>query len=372
VLGAPSSAQAKDLEAAISAAIDGFGLKLGGEVQWHVNPVKFRPSPTHSSAVVFFGAPGAELADAAELFRRGISILPIASKPDNVKAEIPANLSAINCLIYADGGAHRVASALLECVGLLPKQRRVFISYRRPESRDAALQLFSQLSEHHFEVFLDTHGISPAEHFQDMLWHKLCDSDVLVMLDTATYFKSKWTDAEFGSALAKGIGILQLVWPGVTPSPRTGTTTRLQLAPRDITRKKLFSADALLRIRAALEVVRTKSHAVRSVNMVSKIREAVQKIGGKIDGVGASRAVHVQIPGGANILIVPALGVPTSTTLHDASIGMEHGTVAVVYDHVGLRRRWIDHLDWLGERITDVRWMKESNVALDLAQWNTP
>lgn len=371
VVGAPTRAQVQDLERAIRESIDGFGLVLGTDVEWYVKPTEFRPAAVHSCAAVFFGAPGATLPDAGELFRRGIPIVPVASRADKVSAEIPSNLSAINCLFYSDGGADRVATALLECVGLLPKQRRVFVSYRRPESRDAALQLFSDLSERQFEVFLDTHGISPAEHFQEMLWHKLCDSDVLLMLDTPTYFESKWTESEFGSALAKGIGILQVVWPGVTPSDRTATATRLQLVPEDL-RKGLLSAGARKRIRSALESVRTKSHAVRTVNMVTKIREAVQKVGGKIDGVGASRSVHVQVPGGVNLLVVPAIGVPTSTTLHDASVGMERGKVAVVYDHVGLRKRWVEHLDWLGERVTDVRWMKESDVALDLARWKTP
>jgi TIR domain len=65
-----------------------------------------------------------------------------------------------------------------------------------------------------FDVFLDTHGIAPAEDFQTMLWHRLCDSDVLVMLDTPNYFGSRWTSAEFGRALAKGIAVLRVGWPG--------------------------------------------------------------------------------------------------------------------------------------------------------------
>jgi hypothetical protein len=99
---------------------------------------------------------------------------------------------------------------LLECVGLLPRQRRVFVSYRRDEARQAALQMFDALSSRHFYVFLDTHGITPAEDFQAMLWHRLCDSDVLLMLDTPNYFEGRWTSAEFGRALAKGISVLRI------------------------------------------------------------------------------------------------------------------------------------------------------------------
>jgi len=41
----------------------------------------------------------------------------------------------------------------------LPAQRRVFVSYRRNESRDAAVQLFEELSARQFDVFLDTHSV---------------------------------------------------------------------------------------------------------------------------------------------------------------------------------------------------------------------
>ena len=77
---------------------------------------------------------------------------------------------------------------MLESVGLLPRQRRVFVSYRRDEARQAALQLFNAFSAKLFDVFLDTHGIAPTEDFQAVLWHRLCNSDVLVMLDTPGLF----------------------------------------------------------------------------------------------------------------------------------------------------------------------------------------
>ena len=78
-----------------------------------------------------------------------------------------------------------LASAILECVGLMRRQRRVFLSYRSVESRAAALQLHDLLTARGFDVFLDTHVIRPGDPFQDVLWHRLCDSDVLIMLDTA-------------------------------------------------------------------------------------------------------------------------------------------------------------------------------------------
>src|SRR5262249_25131364 len=58
----------------------------------------------------------------------------------------------------------------------------------------------NSMSARHFDVFLDTHSVSVAADFQAALWHRLCDSDVLVMLDTPDYFASRWTTAEWGRA----------------------------------------------------------------------------------------------------------------------------------------------------------------------------
>ena len=48
-----------------------------------------------------------------------------------------------------------LATLMLECVGLLRRQRRIFVSYRRTESRDVALQMHDLLIAKGFDVFLD-------------------------------------------------------------------------------------------------------------------------------------------------------------------------------------------------------------------------
>src|SRR5690606_5931770 len=156
------------------------------------------------------------------------------------------------------------ATALLECAGLLPRQRRVFLSYRRDEARGAALQLFDAIAARHFEVFLDTHGIAPGDDFQATLWHRLCDSDVLVMLDTPGYFSSRWTEAEFGRALAKSISVLRIGWPDVGASPRTLTASQLPLTKDEVNQDTgLLSEAAIRRVCEHLETVRSQSVAVR-------------------------------------------------------------------------------------------------------------
>ncbi|HHH9302125.1 TPA: toll/interleukin-1 receptor domain-containing protein [Pseudomonas aeruginosa] len=370
ILGSPTDAQVSELEEIIGNAVGMFNLRLGHEVGWEIRPAVFDPDQQRSSAAVFFGGEDPPLANVAKLLERGIPLLPVASEVNRVSAEIPPLLQPLNCLAYTSGGAQRVATALLECAGLLPRQRRVFVSYRRGEAREAALQLFDALSARLFDVFLDTHGIPPAEDFQTMLWHRLCDSDVLLMLDTPGYFESRWTSAEFGRALAKGISVLRVGWPDATPSARTATASRAELLPEEVDQATGHIAEeAVERICLQLEEVRSQSHAVRSVNLVSNIRNAVQTIGGQVIGVGTNKAVHIQLPDGRNVVVYPTVGVPTSTTLHDASSNSPDQSVAVVYDHVGLHPRWLGHLDWLGQHIHSARWVKASEAGWQFADW---
>lgn len=206
IMGAPSGTQLSVMERHVSESLAPFGLRLGVEVTWSLQPASFDIMPKEPAAVAFFGAPGVSDATAAEALNRGVPVLPIAFSASAIGAEIPASLKHLNCLTYADHGPERISTALLECVGLLPRQRRVFVSYRRDHAREAALQVFNALSARVFDVFLDTHGIAPAEDFQAVLWHRLCDSDVLIMLDTEGYFDSRWTNAEYGRARERHFG----------------------------------------------------------------------------------------------------------------------------------------------------------------------
>lgn len=371
VLGAPSDTQLNELEQIIAQALQLFGLRLGHEVGWEVRPAIFDPEHQKSSAVAFYGGIGAAPpANIDCLLSRGIPILPVVSDVAKVTSEIPEILRPLSCLAYNAGGAQRVAMALLECSGLLPCQRRVFLSYRRSEAREAALQLFDAFSARLFDVFLDTHGIAPAEDFQAMLWHRLCDSDVLVMLDTPGYFDSRWTSAEFGRALAKGISVLRIGWPDFTPSARTATASRAELLSDEVDAATGRLADgAVERICLRLEAVRSQSHAVRSVNLVSNLRHAVEMIGGQVAGVGLNKAVYIQLSDGRDVVAYPTVGVPTSMTLHEASTNSPDRSVAVIYDHVGLHPRWLGHLDWLGDHIRATRLVKASEAGWQFADW---
>jgi len=372
LMGAPSSSQVSAVEACISEVINPFGLGLKTEVGWTVGGASFYPSQKVPAAVAFFGEPNIPADDVGRLVAHGIPIIPVAHETKTISADLPEVLKPLNCLTFEGDGALRIATALLECVGLLPRQRRVFVSYRRSEAKEAALQLFNFLSSKIYEVFLDTHGILPAEDFQGVLWHRLCDSDVLIMLDTQTYFESRWTSAEFGRALAKGISILRIGWPGVACAARTVTASSLALGDTEVdSATGRLSEDALQRIAMQLETARGRSHAVRRLNLYSALKRDLECIGGAVTGVGLHNTILIRLPDGREVATYPTLGVPTSMTLNEA-VEHAHGKeAAILFDHIGLQEKWLQHLTWLGTNISAARWVRSSEAAWCFAGWGT-
>lgn len=372
LMGAPSEKQIDELTRYVSQLIEPFGLQLGKDVICSIRPTNFNPSQKTAAAVAFFGASNVSEEGLSAVLRSGVPVIPVASSDSLFGIEIPAQLRALNGLSYATHGPQRISTALLECLGLLPRQRRVFVSYRRGEAREAALQLFDAFSARLFDVFLDTHGIPPAEDFQNMLWNRLCDADVLVMLDTSGYFESRWTNSEYGRALAKGISVLRVGWPNVTPSPRTFlTAARVDLSADDLdVATGQLTREPIEKICLQLEAVRSASIAVRSLDLFANLQLAVKRIGGVILGVGPHKVVHVRLPEGKDIVVYPAVGVPTSLTLHHAMVHASGQSVAILYDHVGLSQDCLEHLVWLGTNIQTVRWIKVSEAAWSFASWS--
>lgn len=353
----------------VAAALGHFGLALGTDVGWVVGD-GFDPRQDRGAVLLLVGGGSDPMATVTPLLDRHVPIVPVASTLPDVPREIPAPLRHLNCLAWEEHGPERVAVTLLECLGLLPRQRRVFLSYRRDESREVALQLFDAFSARQFDVFLDTHGVPPAVDFQAMLWHRLCESDVLVMLDTPHYFDSRWSAAEYARALAKGIAVLRIQWPDHTPSIRTSTASRAELLREEIDAQLgQLNAAAVQRICDQLEHVRSEGHAVRRLNLVSKVKQAITQIGGEFHGVGVGNAIYLALPDGRPLSAFPTVGVPSARTMHTASLEAPGTTVAVVFEPIGMLPDWLEHLAWLGGHIRSARWVDVARLSWDLADW---
>lgn len=330
-----------------------------------------------ATAVAYFGgARHADVEKVKDLVDASVPIIPTVAASADFATAVPEFLQGLNSLRRRAGDENmaELAAALLECVGLLRRQRRVFVSYRRVESRAAALQLHDLLGARGFDVFLDTHDIRPGDQFQEVLWHRLCDSDVMVMLDTPSYFDSKWTRYEIGRARAKEIHVLRVVWPDYTPSELTDLAETIYLDPAELEGSDgpivTATADQIM---LAVESLRSRSIASRHMSITGKLRAEVEKIGARVEGIGAHRAVAVRLLDDRKIWVYPVVGVPTAEILNDvadkARRANQRQKPVLLYDHVGIREAWSAHLKWLDENISAVRAIKVSEAGWALAAW---
>ena len=105
ILGAPSNFQAHELKAELAQIVAQFALTLGKEISWSVKPASFDPSPRHASAAIFVGAISTSDDGLVDLLRRGVPIIPVASRPERFIAEIPAVLRRLSGLTFQGDGS---------------------------------------------------------------------------------------------------------------------------------------------------------------------------------------------------------------------------------------------------------------------------
>ena len=139
-----------------------------------------------------------DLETTQKLIKDGTMILPIYF--NEFETDIPCILSNQNGMQYKEFEINKITNIVLQSFELLRDARKVFISYRRSESASIAIQLFEDLEAHNFDVFLDTHSIEKGEPFQDELWHRMTDCDVMVLLNTPGFLESRWCKEKFAEA----------------------------------------------------------------------------------------------------------------------------------------------------------------------------
>jgi hypothetical protein len=145
------------LRDALSVAFDPFGLTLGDEVAVDIAPGSAASAPGEARVVLFFGSPAARRIRASGFSPTDL-LIPVVSELSACSSELPLEVSPFNALPFAGASAKQaeaIASAVLETLGLMPTKRRIFLSYRRVEAREAALQLHDALRARQFNVFVN-------------------------------------------------------------------------------------------------------------------------------------------------------------------------------------------------------------------------
>jgi hypothetical protein len=326
----------------------------------HEAGTRNRKSPL---VAVFFGYAGATDSGhpiVQEIHADSLPIIPAVETLDGFQRQVPNTIAGVNGLrIQTEADVARLVSTIFENLHLLRSERRLFISYRRAESTGVAIQLFEALDERGFDVFLDTRSVSPGVDFQAELWHRLADSDVVVLLDTPQFRISHWTVQELAQANATSIQLLHLLWPGVPADPTSAFSEFRQMDVGDFRSGSAPDADSklsdnsLLRVCEAVESLRARALAARHAYLVDYFCD-LANANGLTPNVHPQRYVSVQI-GGKEHAIFPAVGVPTAPRLETFEQAVKDldptPIVRVIYDERGILDRWKVHLGWLSAHL---------------------
>ncbi|MGA8884615.1 MAG: toll/interleukin-1 receptor domain-containing protein [Acinetobacter sp.] len=255
----------------------------------------------------------------------------------------------------------KVVSNVLEAFNLLKSKRRVFISYKRDDSSGVAIQLYEYLEHHNFDVFLDTHSIRKSEPFQDELWQRMIDSDVVVLLSTENYLESEWTQQELTKANLASIGLVQIVWPEYTVIQGAQLSEVLKLEASDFIdsvfrdKNAKLRDDSLIRIVQFTEALRARTLASRQDKLISTFMQYAQKLN-VIATLSSHKFIELEKDGEKSI-VVPAIGMPKalnceeSQTLVKAIYQHDLDKIFILYDEINIRDIWLRHLNWLNEHL---------------------
>ena len=331
---------------------------------------------------IYFGDEGGDFKDVhiiEKLIKDGTMILPIYFNDGAFEAEIPQELKKQNGIQYKEHELNRIANIVLQSFELLRSTRKVFISYRRTESTPIAIQLFEALESHNFDVFLDTHSIEKGEPFQDELWHRMSDCDVVVLLNTPGFLESHWCKEEFAEAAAKQIGIVQLVWPNHNIKdidPSSHLSYPLQLVADDFVDRDYSDKDKsklavtiVEKIISEVESVRARNLAARQDNLITEFRNIAEKNGRTVT-VQPEKILTEDLPNGSRVIYIPTIGIPQSTNCQSAEIkrellGYDEVSIRLIYDDLRIRDKWLNHLDWLNDNFKkDIKTLKKQDFQI--------
>jgi len=311
------------------------------------------------------------------LIKDATFIIPIVADLGNINILIPEQLRMINAFELRDeNDIEALVSCILESFSLLRISRRIFVSYKRSESSAAAIQIYEQLEKSGFDVFLDTHSIRPGEIFQEELWHRLADSDVVVLLDTPGFLQSEWTRDELAKANSMSIGIMQLIWPTNKKEAEAALSKSLKLETGNFRYCKQhcinskFKKSTLESIVSQIESLRARSLASRQDTLTTEFISFASNCNLKTS-LQYEKWILLKSNSGKEAVIIPTIGVPQAFTYYQykdlkRKIENENIPIYLLYDHRNIKEKWMEHLSWLDSylpvksiKITDVEgWLE--------------
>ena len=290
---------------------------------------------------------------------RRIAILPIIeeSGQDNVGKLLPESIAHINAIFWAGDGTE-VATTLLDFLGLVERERKLFISYRRSDTAEIAEQLHTKLTQCRFDVFLDRFSIEPGVDFQRRLEDDLGDKAFLLLLESKNLHESRWVRHEIAYALSHRIQILALTLPDINKSNKVSMIDdafRLRLGYEDLLCDNSLSDKALVEAVARIELEHARALRRRREQILGSVTEKLQQDGCTCKPTGNWSVLASKTPEKTGLfLVTPRRPSPKDFYL----LSQQHSQLELSRDCTGLQtsvvhnvNRFPDEhkglLDWL-------------------------
>lgn len=326
------------------------------------------------SFVYYFGKKDHNNLDADKLdilMTNGDAIIPVYFQKDSFLEEIPKVAWKMNGKVYSDEKTDAFVNYALEALRLMRQNRKLFISYRRSDSTVIANQLFDALVRCNYDVFLDTYSIGAAKNFQEELHHRLSDCDILIQLYTKEFKASEWCLEEITAANQKQIGVIELVWPDMKLDIHNHLCKPIILTKDDFltdytNQNALLTDETVNKISKTVESVRARNMAARQDGLVGEFIKEAQKVGRVM--IQEYKYLVERLEDNNVNVFIPAVGVPQSYDCFESLqfkflLKNPKTRIYLIYDDLRIKRKWIEHLDWLNKSL-EVQTIKKNDFSL--------
>ena len=311
------------------------------------------------TSAMFFGYKGVKENDHPELNEitdNVVPILPIVTDKLDFKNCIPNSLDSINAfeISSTDSSFDSVINVVLENLGLLRTERKLFISYKCNESQSIALQLYEELDRRQFDVFIDVRGIRPSSEFSSVLLNRISDCEVVVVLDSPNFSDSQWTRKEIEQVNAIGVKVLHVLWPNQILPAELAIRLLCKLNEDDFSAPIYTGAKAMLntkvieKIANQVESIRSRAVAARYGSLINSFCDYANNYGYKTLILPNFDILVSQ--NDVELIVVPIVGIPDAERLHsiyEKDSILNKKNMLTLYDNFRLSNKTAEHLNWL-------------------------
>lgn len=238
--------------------------------------------------------------------------------------------------------AQNLTFAILSKLGIGNFHSRIFISYKRQDTEQLALDLYKRLTAEKlgFEVFLDTRKLDIGSKFMDDIRLTIAESDIFLLLDSSSYMDGVYTKKELYTAMYSGAGIIRIFRKDKPSNNRTFNTFQsVELKNEDAKIDETTFQELICIINKS----RTKFLKAK-LQRINEYRKLCDK---NVKSLWSIKQ--------GNKVICPMWGVPSShriAFLEKRVNGAHHNvsSFSVLYDHWCVPKSLNEHIKWVVDK----------------------